>query len=253
MVRAFFVLILGALILSAGEFAQRCIEESYPEVVLKIAENRIYFRDGSSLEFDDGHKKSYAEAFVHADLEDSFWVAYPLKFGDVAPRGKDTSRLRDMRFFKKVYGDSEALVRKNIVRIPWLAAVQSGVFVEVHALVAEKIARISKRIELLSPEIYKVAMQSAGGFNWRNIAGSEVLSVHSFGIALDLDVRYSHYWLWDMRKGRETYSNAIPREIVEIFETEGFIWGGKWGHYDTMHFEYRPEILCYAKMLDDAR
>ena len=32
-------------------------------------------------------------------------------------------------------------------------------------------------------------------------------------------------------------------EVVEIFEKYGFIWGGKWYHYDTMHFEYRPELL----------
>jgi len=25
------------------------------------------------------------------------------------------------------------------------------------------------------------------------------------------------------------------------------VWGGKWYHYDTMHFEYRPEILMNAK------
>ena len=31
------------------------------------------------------------------------------------------------------------------------------------------------------------------------------------------------------------------------FETHGFIWGGKWYHYDTMHFEYRPELLMTAK------
>jgi hypothetical protein len=30
---------------------------------------------------------------------------------------------------------------------------------------------------------------------------------------------------------------------VEVFERHGFIWGGKWNHYDTMHFEYRPELL----------
>ncbi|MDP3291618.1 MAG: M15 family metallopeptidase, partial [Sulfuricurvum sp.] len=24
----------------------------------------------------------------------------------------------------------------------------------------------------------------------------------------------------------------------------GFIWGGRWYHYDTMHFEYRPELLA---------
>ena len=28
-----------------------------------------------------------------------------------------------------------------------------------------------------------------------------------------------------------------------------FVWGGRWWHYDTMHFEYRPEIICYARNL----
>jgi D-alanyl-D-alanine carboxypeptidase len=32
-----------------------------------------------------------------------------------------------------------------------------------------------------------------------------------------------------------------------LFEQHGFIWGGKWYHYDTMHFEYRPEIIATAK------
>jgi hypothetical protein len=32
-------------------------------------------------------------------------------------------------------------------------------------------------------------------------------------------------------------------KIVDVFEKHGFIWGGKWYHYDTMHFEYRPELL----------
>ena len=39
------------------------------------------------------------------------------------------------------------------------------------------------------------------------------------------------------------YQNRYPHEIVEIFERHGFIWGGRWYHYDTMHFEFRPEIL----------
>jgi hypothetical protein len=43
------------------------------------------------------------------------------------------------------------------------------------------------------------------------------------------------------------YENRIPMEIVAIFEKHGFIWGGKWYHYDTMHFEYRPEILALAR------
>jgi len=39
----------------------------------------------------------------------------------------------------------------------------------------------------------------------------------------------------------------MPWEIIRIFEKHGFIWGGKWYHYDTMHFEYMPEILLNAR------
>ena len=41
---------------------------------------------------------------------------------------------------------------------------------------------------------------------------------------------------------------AYPREIVAAFEAQGFIWGGKWYHYDIMHFEYRPELLAKARL-----
>ena len=39
-----------------------------------------------------------------------------------------------------------------------------------------------------------------------------------------------------------------PWEIVAAFEAQGFIWGGKWYHYDIMHFEYRPELLAKAQL-----
>ena len=37
-----------------------------------------------------------------------------------------------------------------------------------------------------------------------------------------------------------------PLAFVKAFEREGFVWGGKWLFFDTMHFEYRPEILMLA-------
>jgi D-alanyl-D-alanine carboxypeptidase len=36
--------------------------------------------------------------------------------------------------------------------------------------------------------------------------------------------------------------NRMPREIVDIFARHGFIWGGNWCHYDTMHVESRPDF-----------
>jgi hypothetical protein len=59
---------------------------------------------------------------------------------------------------------------------------------------------------------------------------------------VDIAVDFSNYWLWE-KKGAPEYKNSIPYEIVAIFEKHGFIWGGKWYHFDTMHFEYRPELL----------
>jgi len=47
--------------------------------------------------------------------------------------------------------------------------------------------------------------------------------------------------------GHIAFKNELPWEIVRIFEAHGFIWGGKWYHYDTMHFEYRPELIGAAK------
>lgn len=77
------------------------------------------------------------------------------------------------------------------------------------------------------------------------------MSVHSFGAAFDINVGFSDYWYNNRNKTNPKahipFKNRIPLEIVELFEKNGFIWGGRWYHYDTMHFEYRPELLLYKK------
>jgi hypothetical protein len=92
-------------------------------------------------------------------------------------------------------------------------------------------------------------------WNWRNIADTESRSFHSYGAALDLIPKASvtrgleTYWLWAARNQPEwwtvPYNKRVnpPDVVIKIFESYGFIWGGKWSFYDTMHFEYRPEIL----------
>jgi hypothetical protein len=63
-------------------------------------------------------------------------------------------------------------------------------------------------------------------------------------IAIDINAQWSDYWRWRRPVGgKSPHRNRIPGEIVEIFEKYGFIWGGKWYHCDTMHFEYGPELL----------
>lgn len=65
-----------------------------------------------------------------------------------------------------------------------------------------------------------------------------VLSAHSFGIAVDIN--------WDENcNGCSTFT--IPMEIVDIFESYGFRWGGRYksvfgSRIDPMHFEYMYEL-----------
>lgn len=87
-----------------------------------------------------------------------------------------------------------------------------------------------------------------GSYFWRNIAGENVLSAHSFGIAIDLGADHAPYWRWS-RKPYHPLQAEYPPEIVEAMERNGFIWGGKWKEYDIMHFEYRPELICKSKIL----
>jgi|GEM_PF-645494 len=48
---------------------------------------------------------------------------------------------------------------------------------------------------------------------------------------------------------RTDIKNSLEQDVVfvvdhfKVFEKHGFIWGGRWKHYDTMHFEYRPEFF----------
>ena len=85
----------------------------------------------------------------------------------------------------------------------------------------------------------------AGTYACRNVAGADEPSMHGWGAAIDINTALSDYWRWHrLAEGRvPAYVNRIPQEIVTIFQRHGFIWGGRWAHFDTMHFEYRPELL----------
>jgi len=184
------------------------------------------------------------------DIKDQFFYKYLQ--GNSGPRDTiakdyDPGRIRNEEFFKKIYGSSAKEVRNNLVEINWCPSlVNQKILVTKVNGVAEEVKQISAELDKM-PQ-YKKYIQNIGGtFNWRKIKGTNRLSMHSFGMTIDINTKYSNYWQWDCRCTDETksikYRNQIPQKIIEIFEKHSFIWGGKWYHYDTMHFEYRPELL----------
>jgi hypothetical protein len=66
-----------------------------------------------------------------------------------------------------------------------------------------------------------------GCFVPRYIAGTQELSFHTFGTAIDLNV-----------PGNERGTvGEMDRTVVAIFKKWGFAWGGDWHYTDPMHFE----------------
>jgi D-alanyl-D-alanine carboxypeptidase len=105
--------------------------------------------------------------------------------------------------------------------------------------VVERLSEIIKR----DSSVRRFVDPIGGTFTWRKIKRTKALSAHSFGIAIDLNPTLSHYWRWKPKGEAWVWRNKIPQSVVDAFEAEGFIWGGRWQHFDTMHFEYRPELL----------
>ncbi len=221
--------------------------KAYPGLVVGYTGNRLVFKDGSTLLYDDGKRKTATELIESPDIEDQFHYSYPT--GTLTgPPQNDAGRIRNEAFFKKIYGSSATEVRKNLVPVLWCPKLigQTILVTKVNG-VHEKITQISMELDEL-PE-FKAYVQHIGGtFLWRTIKGTTRLSMHSFGMTMDINTSFSNYWQWDCSCTDEQktlgYKNRIPQKIVDIFEKHGFIWGGKWQHYDTMHFEYRPELVA---------
>jgi D-alanyl-D-alanine carboxypeptidase len=240
-----FFICFGAMLLPGVAQSQISNEEilarlkkAYPSLISSIKDNRLIFTDGFSIVFNDAiQKKSEADLFDHPDIKDMFHWAYPntlLK----SPPTEDPGRIRNVQFFNHIYGDcTKGEVEKNLVDVKWYG----GKILKATRIngVAQQLQQVADEIQKAGKEVELAAAPSAGTYMCRMIDGTKRQSAHGFGIAIDVNLKVSDYWRW--RKG--SYRNRVPQGLVDIFENHGFIWGGKWLHYDTMHFEYRPEML----------
>lgn len=225
---------------------EQALIDAYPDFVSDIADGKVLMADGSSVTWDDGKEKDFVTMLDNTDAEDMFFSAYRLP--DPEPEYlEDVGRARSDALFKKMYGNSSAEVQKNLVTVEWFG--DRVKFTKVNGA-ADSLRAVAREIAG-KPEL-KPFLKSSGTFYWRKVRGANRLSAHSFGIAFDIAVDKSDYWLWKSGSNDELkrvkYANRIPRELVEIFQRHGFIWGGSWYHFDTMHFEFRPELLRYAEL-----
>ena len=91
-------------------------------------------------------------------------------------------------------------------------------------------------------------------FNYRTVAGSNNLSRHALGLAIDINPLYNP---WINYKGDGTYTVSPPEAAeyadrsrdfahkitsddlcCQFFRDHGFFWGGNWNNPDYQHFQY---------------
>ena len=221
---------------------------AYPDALAGHDGKTLRWRDGTAMPIGAGSDgKTFAERLRHASIADQLRIRYPRGPLDKLPAvDVDPGRFRNAAFFEKMYGDCrKGEVSPHLVSIVWLPNTW-GKPIRVTAVnhVDERLRAVSAEIDALPDTIKRAAYPIAGTYNCRVVADTGQPSPHGYGIAIDLNIAFSDYWYWRPHGGRIVYRNRMPQEIVTIFEKHGFIWGGKWYHFDTMHFEYRPELLA---------
>jgi hypothetical protein len=238
----------GLLALSRPAVAQTApldaLVRAYPDFLASHDGKVLVWKDGTRMPVSDGRSdKTFEDKLRQASILDQFSIPYvkgPL--GRPPAPEHDPGRFRNTAFFDKMYGDcSRGEVQRKLVKVAWLPK-SGGGFVQITSVngIADRLRAVSEELDALGPDVKRFAFPSAGTFNCRTVKDTGNRSMHAWGAAIDINTASSDYWLWS-RGG--AYRNRIPFAIVDIFEKHGFIWGGKWGHFDTMHFEYRPELL----------
>jgi hypothetical protein len=222
---------------------------AYPDHLTSHDGTVLVWKDGTRMPVSDGRaQKTFEQMLDSPDIGDQFSMPYPLGEPRAPALNEDPGRIRYEPLFAKMYGDCrKGEVAKRLKSVPWLPGRGGGaVMVTTVNGVADKLAAVARDLDTLPADMTKYLVPAAGTYNCRVIAGTKRLSVHAFAAAIDTSTKFGDYWQWSGKdKGR--WRNRIPAAIGEVFERHGFIWGAKWYHFDTFHFEYRPEIIALAK------
>jgi len=220
---------------------------AYPDVIARVEGGDLVLRNGTKFPIADGRTtKSFNELLEKADIDDMFYAAYPAGQTPGQPaKDFDPGRVRYEPLFIAMYGDCyKGEVTKRMRAVDWLPLHHGGkVMITTANGVDKALEAVARDLDKLPADLIKYLRPSAGTYNCRAIAGSTARSMHAYAAAIDINTAYSAYWRWGGHPDAPAWSNKIPFEIVEIFRHHGFIWGGYWYHFDTMHFEYRPELL----------
>jgi hypothetical protein len=238
-----------ALALSPASHAAsiEALLRAYPDALSGFDGTNLIWRDGTRMPVSDGRPdKNLEQQLRNGSVLDQLRLDYPAGAFLQPPR-EDPGRVRNRAFFDRMYGDCKAgQVTPRLVPVVWLPRTWGHrVMITSVNGVDRQLTAVSRELDELLPGDKKFLFPVGGTYACRSVADTAQTSMHAWGAAIDINLKFADYWLWHARpaSGLPAYVNRVPPEIVQIFERHGFIWGGRWAHFDTMHFEYRPELF----------
>lgn len=123
--------------------------------------------------------------------------------------------------------------------------------VSTQGLVAKVDAAYADRFQGLFNDLtksgYKISSLGEGGYSYRNVAGTNNLSKHAFGDAVDINPRQN-----PQAYGATGNFAASGIDPAALARQNGLKWGGDWNKPDTMHFQVDKSIKTLGDSADTA-
>lgn len=230
-------------------------EEMATEISLETATVENTTEESSTAEIESHPDRySYAEGFFSEPLTDEIkeriiGISYP-------EEGSTEITLDELVYLNVLYNDFEGGVQTGeLICNEYIALDLLEIFEELYrsGYQFEEISLIDKYD---GDDTLSMEHNNTSCFNYRVVDGSDHLSKHAYGLAIDINPFYNPYVVYNKDGTGETYispqgseayadrSKDFPYKIDEndlcykLFIQHGFTWGGNWNSSkDYQHFQ----------------
>ena len=177
---------------------------AYPEHLASYRGDELIWKDGSRMPLGSAAtRRPFVEMLEHGTIREQFAIPYPLATAPLQPPAldEDPGRIRDEAFFLRMYGDCrKGEVAAKMRAVAWLPR-HGGGTVRATTVngVADQLEKASRELDELPESMIGYLIPMSGIYNCRPIAGTNRLSVHAYGAAVDINARFGDYWQWAKR------------------------------------------------------
>lgn len=256
-------LILLAFIIVACSFITRTMTSSktlyeyakeHPELTYGETESETESEIRTEESISQPDRYTYAEGFFYEPIttaieERIVGISYPTD-------GSAEISLEELAYLNVLYNDFEGGVQTGeLICNQYIALDLLEIFEELYRS-GYQFERIALIDEYDGDDTLSMENNNTSCFNYRIVDGTDHLSKHAYGLAIDINPFYNPYVVYNKDgtgetyispKGSEAYADrniAFPYKIDEndlcykLFIEHGFTWGGNWNSSkDYQHFQ----------------